>query len=202
MFFMRLSLRLGVLALLCAGAAHAQTAPRSYAVLSEMAREINLVAFQESIGSRLNNNHRERIEVRDGVLDKFVLTTARARLAGLAPGAGLWLIAPLDTELFPGLQNPAVGSTLKIPEDLMQAMKEQKSTHLLLFTRHRDEADFELSKGGHAGSGAIEGVGFYVDRQFMIEDQVTRTTAAGFLLSAIFFGEGRRSQFCMAQPSA
>ena len=39
----------------------AQPEPRAYAVVSEVARQVNVVSFQESTGSRLNSNIRQRI---------------------------------------------------------------------------------------------------------------------------------------------
>ena len=177
----------GALLLLAAAAAWGQGTPHSYALISEMARDINVVSFQGTTGSRLDGNQRQKFEVPEGTIEKFVLFTARAKLASLEPAAELWLMAPLKEDLFPRLQNPALGSKLSIPEDLAQALREQKSTHLLIFTPHRDEADFSVFIGSHAGAGSIEGVGFYVDRMFEVEDPQTRLTARGYLAAFAYF---------------
>jgi hypothetical protein len=170
-----------------AGATLAQPAPRAYAVLSEMARDLHVVTFQAAVGSSLDNNQRQRFDLPGAVFEKLLLVTVREKLAQAAPGAAVWLIAPLDTDLFPRLQSPVVGSQIAIPDDLLEGLKAQKSTHLLLFTRHRGEADFEIFKGPHAGSGWIEGLGFYIDRLFLVQDPITRITAPGFLTAFTYY---------------
>ncbi len=132
-------------------AANAQPTARSYAVVSEVARQVSVVSFQVSIGSLLNNNLRQRIDVPDGALDKVFLISAQKALKLATPGAEIWLLAPADSDFF-GLLQPTQGSKVTIPDDLLGALRERKSTHLLVFTRHRDDADLRFLNGSD-GSG-------------------------------------------------
>jgi len=173
-------------ALLHAGSAvFAQGAPRSYAVLSEMAREVMVTNFQESTGTRLGANLTTRIPIPEGALDKVALVTAKQNIEKLAKGAPVWLVAPLDTDLFDARAVYTEGTTLKVPDDLAAALKEHGSTHLLLFTRLRDEANLR-AQNARVGTGLIEGPGFYIDRHTKMTNLDTLTTTAGFIAPYLY----------------
>ena len=107
-----------------AGAAIAQPETRSYAVVSEVARQVSVVSFQESTGSRLNANLRERIDVPDGALDKVFLISAQKALKLATPAADIWLLAPADSDFF-GLLQTTRGASVTIPDDLLAALRER-----------------------------------------------------------------------------
>ncbi|MDO8420186.1 MAG: hypothetical protein Q7S90_09130 [Rubrivivax sp.] len=178
----------GILLLCSATQAAAQTLPlpRSYAVFSEVARDVSVVIFQESTGSRLGGNQRHRIDIPQGTLDTLAVLTAKKSIESAAPGSRVWLIAPVDGDLFPRLQNPVVGSTLAIPEDLAAALKQKGSTHLLLLTRHRDDAEF-TAQNAHIGDGQLEGLGFYLDRQTATIRSDTLESATGYFAYYVYF---------------
>lgn len=150
-----------------AGLASAQTttpAPaRSYAVVSEFAREINVVTFQTSTGTRLNNNLRSSLPIPNGALDKVALMAARQAIQKAEPGAGVWLIAPLDGDLFAATQVFNEGGALKLPDDVAAEMKKRGHSHLILLTRLRAEAELKAVRTSE-GTGMLEGLGFFVDR--------------------------------------
>ena len=176
----RLPHLLCTLALMGAAAAVAQPAPRSYAVISEIARELSVVGFQESTGTRLDPNLRQKIKVPEGALDKVALATAQLAVKTAAPAATVWLIAPADTDFFDGLQNATVGDTVRMPDDLATALKENRSTHLLLFTRHRASAQFRFTNM-RDGEGPLQGLGLYVDRSLKVHDPDIRQSGVGYL---------------------
>jgi len=189
--FLRLkALLLSLGALLASAAATAQAAPqaaqpvplpRSYAVISEVAREVSVVAFQETLGSRLNKNERQRLPVPDGAFDKVALVTAQQALKLAAPVAGVWLIAPAETDFFGNsLQVVAPGDTVKMPADLAAAFKDNRTSHLMLFSRHRAEARFRFVEMTDS-TGLLEGMGLYVDRLLKVKNLDTRDTGIGFL---------------------
>ena len=187
MSFTRTALRgLGAALLACCLSATAQIPlPRAYAVVSEVARQVSVVSFQEATGSRLNNNIRQRIDVPDGALDKvFLFGTQKALKQGTAAG-DIWLLAPSESDFF-GFVQVSPGDSLKIPDDLLAALRERKSTHLLLFTRHRAEADLRFLDGS-GGTGALEGLGYYVDHQSPVRNLATGKTEKGYLASFAHF---------------
>lgn len=63
---------------------------------------------------------------------------------------------------FFGLLQPSQGTKVTIPDDLLGALRDRKSTHLLVFTRHRDDADLRFVNGT-GSTGQLEGLGYYVD---------------------------------------
>lgn len=165
--------------LACCGHAQAQS-PRSYAVVSEVAREVNVVIYQPALGSRLTNNAISRINMPQGLLDKFVLNNTRASLTQLAPGAPVFLIAPLEEDLFKGMQSVKEGSQVDIPADAADAFKSQGNTHLIVFTRHRSPAAIRFDNRVHE-SGNLEGLGFFVDRSIEVRDPAAKQSTTGYL---------------------
>jgi len=170
----------GLLLATATAAASAQTAPRSYAVISEFAREINVVTFQESTGSRLNNNLRTSMPMPGGALDKVALVAARQAIQKTEAGAGVWLVAPLDSDLFAPTQVFSEGGVLKLPDDVSGEMKTRGHTHLVLLTRLRAEADLK-ALDGRLGTGTLEGLGFYLDRVAAMRNANTGQSTTGFL---------------------
>ncbi len=179
--------RLGAVLLAAASAAGAQPAARSYAVISEIAREVSVVSFQESTGTNLIRNQRQPIPVPDDALDKVALLTTQQALQAAAPGAKVWLLAPSDTNFFEWQQNIAEKGVLRLPADLAAALKENKSTHLLLFTRFRAPAQFHF-RDWTSGTGTVDGLGFYVDRQTRVIDfEKSARSGVGFLAPFAYF---------------
>ena len=170
---------------LVAGAAIAQPAARSYAVVSEVARQVSVVSYQETTGSRLNNNLRQRIDVPDGALDKVFLLSAQKALKQATPAADVWLLAPADSDFF-GMLQPTQGSRLTIPEDLLGALRERKSSHLLVFTRHRDDADLRFVNVTES-TGQLEGLGYYVDQHTRVRLIEAKEVGVGYLASFTHF---------------
>lgn len=187
MSFTRTALRgLSTALLACCLNATAQIPlPRAYAVVSEVARQVSVVSFQEGTGSRLNNNIRQRIDVPDGALDKVFLLTAQRALKQATPSGDIWLLAPADTDFF-GFVQPSVGSSIKIPDDLLQALRERRSTHLLVFTRHRAEADLRFINNSD-GTGTLEGLGYYVDHHTKVNWVDAREVGKGYLAAYTHF---------------
>lgn len=172
---------IGALGLLLTLGAQAQTPPLPViAVYSQMAREVSVVQFQETIGTRINNNVRQRIPVPDGGLDKVVVVLAGQALRKAMPMVNPWLVAPTDDDLFDTLQNASEGSKVTIADDMLAALKEQGSTQLLLFTRFRAEAALRTANS-REGTGQLEGLGFYVDTSTRMKRGDTNEVGVGFL---------------------
>lgn len=136
--------------------------PRRWAVLSEAAREIQVVIERPPIGSNMQQNLVQSAPIKGGVLDRVALETARAELLRREPAAGMRRIEPLDTDVFDARGGFERDSVPAMPADLADALRQFGSTHLLLVTRHRAEASFPFLTG-RVGIGRVEGVGFYVD---------------------------------------
>ena len=167
------------------GPAAAQGAPHAYAVVSEFGRDIVITVGQTQTGTRLEANAAERLPVSNGAYDKVALISAKQALEKADAGAKVWLVAPLDVDLFNARGAYAEGSTVNVPADLAAALKERGSSHLLLFTRLRDEASLRAGNE-HVGSGQIEGVGFYIDRWLKVKNLDTLTESTGFIAPYLY----------------
>lgn len=173
---------------ICLPLASAQTAPaaRSYAVLSEIGREIHVVAFQANTGSRIDGTPRRSIPMPSDALDQVVVLTARSALVKLQPQSRPWLIARADSDFFEAADVPPAGARIGMPADLAAALLQQGSTHLLLFTRLRAPASLRFVNSIETGS-KLEGLGFYMDNYMMTFRSDTGAEARGFLAPYAYF---------------
>ena len=167
-------------ALSAAAQAASGTPTRSFAVVSEVGQQLQVVGFKEQIGTRLDSNVRTRIDTPGGAFDRGALLAAQSALNSAVPGAPVFLVSPLDVELFPGIGNPVVGQRLQMPADLAAVLKEKRSTQVLLINRRSADAAFQ-ALDNRLGSGRIDGLGFYVERTTPIRDVESGESAAGFL---------------------
>ena len=163
----------------------AGAAPR-FAVFSEMARHITVVQVRSAIGSRIDSNQAERVPIPDGTLDRMALTLVRQAVHRARPTIPVVLIAPLETDLYPGFESPFVGTRVPLADDLAQALREKGTTHLLLVTAQRGEAAFQFAHTT-IGSGTIGGLGFYVDHETPVKDLKSLQTRAGYLAPYAYF---------------
>ena len=167
------------------GPAAAQGAPHAYAVVSEFGRDIVITVGQTQTGTRLEANAAERLPVSNGAYDKVALISAKQALEKADAGAKVWLVAPTDGDLFDARGIYSEGSAVTIPDDLAAAMKERGSTHLLLLSRLRGEARFRTSNGS-VGTGLIEGLGYYIDRETPMRNQETLVDSVGFVAPYLY----------------
>lgn len=152
----------------------------SFAIYSQLAREVSVTHFQESTGTRISNNLRQRITVPDGALDTAAVVIAGQAVRKALPTARTWLVAPTDEDLFDSLQATEPGRRVAFPDDMAKALREQGSTQLLLFTRYRADASLRALYT-REGTGQIDGLGFYVDHQTPMKRSDTNETGRGFL---------------------
>lgn len=176
-------------ALLCLTAswasAQATAGPRSYAVLSELARDLHIITFQESTGTNLDANMRDRLPIPGGAIDRAALALTKAKLVALEPGARVSTFAPLGSDVFDSRQSFREGSDVGMPPDLRDVLRQQGTTHLVLLTRFSGEAQIQV-RNAKIGGGRMEGVGFYIDNQTFIDGKEGVISARGFLAPFIY----------------
>jgi hypothetical protein len=176
-----------LIAALLPAPALAQSAPRSYAVISEIAREVQAIIYvEQGTGTRLQRYQRESLGVPAGTMDKLALLAAQDKLKTAAPAAKVWLLAPADTDFFEGGLETVAGRTVKFPSDLADAFKDNKTTHLLLFTRHKAQAEFRFDNSTEGGT-TLEGIGFFVERATRVINRETSSSGIGYLAPFVYF---------------
>jgi hypothetical protein len=160
--------------------------PPSLAIYSQVAREIFVIQAQPTVGSRLDTNSVMRIPVQQGALDQLVVVAAGREVKQRVAASRSWLVAPTDEDLFEHLQTATAGSRVAVPADMAEALREQRSTHLLLFTRYRSDAKL-AARYGSEGSGQLSGLGYYVDQSTEMISADTGMVGRGFLAPYAYF---------------
>lgn len=171
-----------MLTCVCASAM-AQSAQRSYAVMSLAGDALTVLGDSQQVGSNLPSHTRKVIPIQDPIFDQAVLLAADAVIKSLVPGAKPVLMMSADQGLYKA-QNAlfdAPAENVDHREYLKSLLKERGVTHLVLVTKTRDNATFALTNG-HAGNGSLEGLGFFVDEMFETRNQVTRELATGMVV--------------------
>lgn len=179
----------GVAAALALGAnAFAQQAatsspiPPTFALLSLVGDQFNVVFRREEIGSRIDPNERRSFSLDAATLDDIALSAAEDVLKRLKPVSPVLRFSIRDPRLF-ALQDKLLVDSAEsrgMREALAKLLRENGVTRLVLVTKWRDDAQFKLVDGT-TGTGKISGLGFYVDSSMRIRDVDTGESTNGFL---------------------
>jgi hypothetical protein len=152
---------------------------RRYAVLALIGDTMNVVTYQPAVAGNTDRNRREAHPIPGGVFDRTALLAADEALRRQDPQADVILLAapPL---LYGQADKLADGSRLALPADLDAVLKAQAATHLVLIRKHRANARLQAERT-MLGSGKLEGIGFYIDREKVMTRSDTGQRGEGFL---------------------
>ena len=171
--------KLAVLLLLVTSAVHADD--RRYAVLSLAADKLLIAQYNLTTGSRLDRNARQFVPLADDSLDRAILRSVDQAVRRFAPGAKPELLATADPALRAladaGMESRNVDALIPLVRAQVPA---GSATHLILVTKHRAEGRtrFASSTGG---TGAFEGLGFYIDRVKRVRNTRTGEVTTGYI---------------------
>ncbi|MES2299281.1 MAG: hypothetical protein V4582_19730 [Pseudomonadota bacterium] len=178
----RLSTSLVMLLLLLPAAAMAQAPTRSYAVLSLVGDAIHLYTVRPEVGTHVPGESRHVLPIKDTVFDTAALAALEASIKQVQPNAKTVLLMSQDTGLYEA-QNAMFEAPAAHQADrdyLIGLLKERAVSHLLLVTKQRDNAHFKLTNGV-AGTGQLEGLGFYIDDTTEFRNTRSRTATRGMV---------------------
>ena len=165
-------------ALLLAGTANA-TEPRKLALLSTVGDRLTVVTHRIETGSHVDRNLQESIAAGENVIDTMLLVEASETVRRAAlPGRPTTLALR-----YPDAQGAATwieGRRFTPPTDLTAALSSTGATHLLLIQPHRAPTMLHMSNS-RTGSGSLEGLGFYIDRELENRRSDTGEHGIGFL---------------------
>lgn len=165
----------------------AQAEERRYAVLSLVGDQLLIVQRQMSTGSRLDKNVRRAVPVPNGTLDRAVLLAVDEAIRKADPSANPVLLSTRDPALYAVAQKSLdSGGTARVFEAVRPVVADAKATHLILVTKHRHRAMLRL-KGGHVGSGFLEGMGYYLDHGSGDTSYTSTDTERGFISPFTYF---------------
>lgn len=172
--------------LLGAHEAHAQGAkatvnPPVYAVLSLVGDQLGVVVAQIQNDLNFAPYRREILPIENRLFDDSVISAAGNAIRKVVPNAELSALRTNSPVLFDKQRTlfEENGSVISVPAVIKRALQQQKATHLVLVTKHRD--DINLRFGKNRGSGdKLEGLGFYVD------DTPTSAEARNFISPFVY----------------
>ncbi len=170
-------------ALLAASArtpAQGATPARAYAVVSLVGDQLDIVVYQRQTGSHLDSNRHRQVMLPDNALDVVALRAARAALKAADARASVDLLTGSTPDLFTNQTRFFDGGQLKLPPELEAAVRQSRPTHLVLLTKYHADARLRMGNGD-IGSGKLQGLGFYIDRDTVLVLGDTGGQAAGFI---------------------
>lgn len=146
----------------------AQTPPSAkpvYAILSLVGDRLDIVVREIQIGTRINANRRESHEIPGSVFDDVAVAAAAKSVRAAQPGAEVSHLNTRSPVLFAKHRElfDVSQGVMGMPDAIREALKGQGATHLVLITKHREDALFRFNNRESEGAGTLEGLGFYLD---------------------------------------
>lgn len=160
-------------------------APSRVALLSLIGKDLQVVVFQPGTGSHLDRNQKQNWTLSSPIYDQQALGLLQAALKKSHPQAQALSYAGDLPEAFSRPSSIVDSEQLKLPDDLLAALREDKAEQLLLLTRRRHESFLKTAKG-HVGDGMLEGMGFYVDNHKRMRRSDTNEVGQGFLAPYVY----------------
>ncbi len=159
-------------------------APSGLAVLSAMGDSITVVTHEPTVGSRIDRNARESIALPGAGFDKLATATvaeAMARIESLA-ARKLTLLAPsMASEPGRWVQGQAT-----LPSEGLRAqLMDMGASQLLIISPHRAPSALRTAQSS-VGSGYLQGLGFYIDRQMYLRRSDTGESGRGMLAPFVY----------------
>jgi hypothetical protein len=132
--------------------------------------------------TRVERTSRESLEFKGIGFDAIALRTAFDTLQRLQPGTRVLMFkspAPMTPAEQRALAEGAVRAEL--PAWMVKTLEANQLTHLLLVTRHRGSIDASTGDGNTIGRGSVEGIGFYMDTLYTLQNKTTGAVSTGLL---------------------
>ena len=161
-------------------------AAQKYVVLSLIGDAMTVVTYAASVGSRIDRNLREAVPLIDPIFDRAAVKAVEQALQEVDPQNSATLLAATAPNLFADQRQLFESSRFALSDDLNASLRASGNSYIVVLTKHRAQA--RLGSGNWtAGSGFLEGIGFYIDRELSMEAHQTGTeAAAGFLAPYVY----------------
>lgn len=184
--FLRLAVLATSLASSCmvvtASTAHAAPTPKKIAIMSAISDEINVVNFRPRVSS-FKPNERYSWPVPLGPFNTAALLAADDAIRQADPASSTVLLDIPDL----AKQKPMLNKQTFQPSSEIQAtLAEHGTTHVLLISKHQSTFQF-TNPPGYVSFGTLEGLGFFVDNNYVPLDRPGDTYTSGFIAAHAFF---------------
>ena len=186
---MRSRLLLALAALLPAAAApvraQAPQAGPSYAVISLVGDQLDVITYQPQVGTLADANSHSALRFSEDLLDTVALRAVNRAVKSAQPQAQVALLAATLPSTFADQASFFGGGKVKLPAEIDEAVHQEKVASLVLLTKHRGEAKLAVREG-HLGSGKIEGLGFYIDPNMPMETADHLHQSVGYIAPFVY----------------
>jgi hypothetical protein len=163
----------------------AAATPHHYGVISALGNKISLVEHRSTTGTSIERNDTQSIPVPGGVFDRAAMLLAKNALRSDDAANQVELYEISDPALFENQRALLDGGHAVLPADMLEALRQDGATHLVLITKQRAEA--KLRAGPDTlGSGYLEGLGFYIDHSVLMQRVTTGESDRGFLAPYLY----------------
>ena len=164
-------------------AVQAQVTIESLGVSSFLGDSVQAVWPEDKPGaSRLEARGNESLEFKGIGFDLIALRSSREVVQRVLPSAKVSLFQSPTALSLAEQRMLADGATRsELPACMVKTLEENKLTHLLLVTRHRGIIDVRTGEGTGIGRGMVEGIGFYIDTLYRMQNSTTGAVSTGLL---------------------
>jgi hypothetical protein len=168
---------------LVAGTACAQPKLGAVGVFSLLGDGVDVTAADDKPrDTRIERTSRETLEFKNIGFDLIALKAAREAILRAQPSARVALYQAPSALSATEQRSVAQGAAnAELPGWMVKTMEEGKLTHLLIITRARGTMDARTSEGFTIGRGVADGVGFYIDTLYEIQNRQTGAVSTGLL---------------------
>ena len=168
-----------------ANLSNADDGTRRYAALSLIGETMTVVSYVGTTGSQLSGTRREPFSIGSRFFDTVALNAVQRSLQELDVQAPLATFFGTSPELFTEQEKLFDGRRVVLSPDLTAAMKKERATHLFIITRYRSDAEIRM-QSGTTGSGMLEGVGYYLDKDLPVMSWATGGSATGYIAPYVY----------------
>lgn len=180
---------LGALAGACGGAlAQAQPVQMgTLGVFSLLGDSVQVVAGQESTGTRLDTTQRESLDFKGIGFDAITLRVISAHMRSVRPATKLQLYqAPGGLSLEQQRAIAAGAEKAQLPGWMVDSIERNGLSHLLIGTRSRGPVDVPTANNSSLGRAEVDGIGFYLDRSYKIQNLETGALTTGLIAPYVY----------------
>jgi hypothetical protein len=177
-----------LLALVLLTAAAAAGAEPRYAVLSLLSDRLTIVTRDMVTGSHIDRNHRDTLAIPGNLLDKNMVLAMDDGLHGAGAKGETVLLYTSDPAIFARqaqILDTAAG-TAALLDAVRPVLRGVDATYLVIASKYRHDARLQLDDG-YVGSGALDGLGFYIDRTYEPRRIGTIGVAPGYLSAYAYY---------------
>jgi hypothetical protein len=175
-----------LIGLMCgSGTAMAQEV-RRIAAISLLGDKMTVVQQQERTGTHINRNTAETLDLPAGVIDVTSLSGIGEAVAKADPKSAFVPLKLPSATMFGDPDKLFANSKFLVPAQLDAILKQVKASHLLVVTPFRAPANIKGWREG-IGSGSLEGVGFYMDRDLPITWAESNQRQIGYIAPYTYF---------------